>query len=131
MSCTPQLHLYGHMPENMRKVEATNTSKFASNVDFSSEEVVEATINESIWRWAPALFLSPARAPAPIYNVDEQAVSIRSTEKRSEVRTNRSSGLARDVSTGTVLKRSPNILFRDRQDQVTLIHIKGVGRPRR
>ena len=131
MPCTPQLHRYGHMPENIRTVEETDASKFASSVDFSSAELAKATVNRSIWRWALALFLSPVHVPATIPKVGERAVSIRSTEKRSEVRTTRSTGLARDVSTGTFLNRSPNVLFRDRKDQVTLIHIKGVGRPRR
>ena len=36
MSCTPQLHLYDHMPENMRTVEATDVSRFAPSVSVSS-----------------------------------------------------------------------------------------------
>ena len=131
MSCTPQLHLYDHMPENMRKAEATDVNRFASSVDFSPAEVVDATTTKSIWRWTLALFLSPISAPQPFRNVGERAGSIRSTNQLSGVRSTRSSGLARDISAGTVLQRSPNILFRDRKDQVSLMQIKGVGRSRR
>ena len=131
MSCTPQLHLYGHLPENMRKVEAIDASKFASSVDFSSAEVVEATTNKSIWRWALALFLNPINAPQSFHGVDAAAGFILGTNQLPGVRTTRSSGLARDISAGTVLNRSPNVLFRDRKSQVTLMQIKGVGRSRR
>jgi len=131
MSSTPQLHLYGHMPENMRKVEVPDASEFTSSVEISSKQVVEAKTNKPLWRWTLALFLDPVHATAAIQNADKRALSIRNAEKRSEGRRNRSSGPARDMSAGTVLNRSPNILLRDRKDQISLTQIKGVGRSHR
>ena len=130
MSCTPQLHLYDHIPENMRKAEATDVNKFASSVDSSFGEVVGATSNKSIWRWVLALVLHPINAPQSFHRVDAASGSIGGTNQRPEARTNRSSGLARDISAGTVLNRSPNVLFRDRKNQGALMQIKGVRRSR-
>ena len=86
MPYTPQLHLYDRMPDNMRKTKATDVSGVASKVNFSPEEVVEATTRKSIWRWALALFSNPFPAPQSSHNVGERVTSIRSNNQLSGVR---------------------------------------------
>jgi hypothetical protein len=81
---TPQLH--DRMPENMRRIKAADVSRVASKVNFSPEEVVEATTRKSIWRWALALLSNPFDAPQPFHDVGERVASIRSNNQLSAVR---------------------------------------------
>ena len=131
MSCTPLLHLYDHMPVNARKVDAGEVKRFASSVYSSPAEVVDATTNKSIWRRALALLFYRVDALQSFHAIDEGAGSVRNTNQLPGVRMNRMSSLWSEVSSGAVRNRSRPNQIREREEQVTLMQVNGVGRSQR
>jgi len=115
------------MPVNARKVDAGEVKRFASSVYSSPAEVVDATTNKSMWRRALALLFYRVDALQSFHAVDEGVGSVRKTNQLPGVRMS----LWSEVSSGAVLNRSRPIQIRDRQDQVTLMQVNGVGRSQR
>lgn len=126
MACNPQLHLYEHMPEDMRKVEATDLTWSASNANVLPAKVVQAATRKPIWRFTLVRFFSPVATPQLFQNVAERAGPIRSINRRSEVRNNSSNDRAPDFSTAIDLHRSRTNKIHDRREQASLMQIKGV-----
>jgi len=132
MSCTPQLHLYDRMPQNKRKIEAIDATRFTLSGDASPAEDVGAWTNKVTWRWTFASWFKRIDAPQrELHDIDVVAESIRSATQRPGAPMNRHIGLRPQLSSGAILSRSRTNLVRDSSGQVALTQIKSVGRSKR
>ena len=132
MSCTPQLHLYDHMPQNKRRIEGIDATRVALSGNASPAEDVEASTNNLTWRRTFASWFSRIDAPQKeLHDIDAVAQSIRGTAELPGAPMNRHIGLRPQLSSGAILFSSRTNLIRDGSGQVTLTQIKSVGRSKR